>query len=277
MGADTLDNFEELYTPALDAADAVVLMPPLPDVDRIIVQASAVELRQDDLEDLRRALPATFDGLEVQVIALDESDDGGDRVDVIRPGCSISSRLSTNGTIAAIVKHEGQPALLSNWHILRRSRLKRRGRYDIFQPGRIIGTRALRNVVAQIVRVDRGMDCGLALLNNSRPYETNTRITGFELREVRNPKEGDILEKVGARTDVTRGVVTEVRGIHVKLEPLPDSATEISKGGDSGALWYFPGTGAGAVLHTYGEKKGEDYASGRMLSAVQEALGFELF
>lgn len=274
-----ISSFEDAYEGVLAQHEAVAFMAPDVGGARIIVEASADLLHADDLNDLSRALPATFEDTAIEVVSRVDDESAGDRFDTLRPGISVGGRVATTGTIGAFVRHDGQPAILSNWHILRRARIRRRGRYDIFQPGRLFQGTRVRNIVGRVTDWSKGLDCAVATLNDSRGFDTATRLSAFVLTEVRDPKEGDILEKVGARTGLTRGRVVDVKGVNVRIHPLKGKEDEeVSDGGDSGALWYFPDTGCGAVLHTYGEKRNghEEYAAGRLLSAVQRRLGFTL-
>lgn len=238
-------------------------------------------------------IPAMFEGLPVRVLE-DEGDSirgtGGRNTfhSTLRPGISISSRRSTNGTLGAIVfdmRDDGSPCILSNRHVLRGwLRSRRRRTRSIFQPGRLIAGRRRSNIVAHYSRGSAALDAAIARLSGSRPFSRETLETGFVLESYRDPKVGDILEKSGARTGVTRGRVVEVNGSNVTLKPVREgnpNNEEIGDGGDSGANWYYPGTSVGALLHHSGEGRGmtdrrSEFATGSLLSMVVHRLGISL-
>lgn len=205
----------------------------------------------------------------------------------IQPGISISSKYSTNGTLGLIVYdkiNDYHPCILSNWHVLAKRSIIPRLSFSIgspvYQPGKNIsnGIKA-ENIIARLSRYDRLTDSAIARLLvddlNLEQFETNITINS-----VRIPKKGDIVEKSGARTGVTKGHIVDTLGSYVKIKPIdiqnPDNI-EISKGGDSGSIWYDPVTKEGLVLHSHGEPDDNsnpqaEYAGGFSLIKVMETL-----
>lgn len=209
------------------------------------------------------------------------------RFDVIQPGISISSKYSTNGTIGLIVfdNTNNKPCILSNWHVLAKSSWWPRASFrigrPIFQPGKLFQGKRSTNIIAKLTRHDRHTDSAIAeivdrefILNQ---YESNAIITTARL-----PKEGDIVEKSGTRTGITRGRIVGVNGNRIKIKPIEEGNPynqEISDGGDSGCLWYDPDTMEGLVLHNSGEtdnNPNSEFARGYSLVAVMERLNFSL-
>jgi len=218
------------------------------------------------------------------------SNERNKKFETLQPGISISSKYSTNGTLGLIVYdkiNNYQPCILSNWHVLvKRSfvpRISFRIGKPVFQPGKLPqGGRPKRNtIIARLTRYDRITDSAIAKITNRdfilNQFETNTLI-----KTARVPVKGDIVEKSGTRTGVTRGKVVEVKGSIVTIKTIEENNPldlEISAGGDSGCLWYDPITFEGLVLHNSGEtnkRPEEEFAKGTMLVKVLEKLNISL-
>lgn len=218
------------------------------------------------------------------------SNERNKRFEILQPGISISSKYSTNGTLGLIVydkTNNYHPCILSNWHVLaKRSfipRISFRIGKPIFQPGKLPqGGRPKNNtIVAKLTRYDRITDSAIAKITNRdfilNQFETNTLI-----KTARVPIKGDVVEKSGTRTGVTRGKVVEVNGDIVTIKTIEDNNPqdiEISAGGDSGCLWYDPITLEGLVLHNSGEtdnRPEKEFAKGTMLVKVLEKLNISL-
>jgi hypothetical protein len=208
------------------------------------------------------------------------------RFETIQPGISISSKYSTNGTLGLIVfdNTNNKPCILSNWHVLAKNwwpRSSFRIGRPIFQPGKLFQGKLRTNIVARLTRHDRHTDSAIAEIVNREfilsQYESNIIITSARI-----PKEGDIVEKSGTRTGITKGKIVDVNGNRVKIKPIVEgnpNNQEISDGGDSGCLWYDPNTMEGLVLHNSGEtdnNPNSEFAKGYSLIAVMERLNFSL-
>ncbi len=209
---------------------------------------------------------------------------------ILQPGISISSKYSTNGTLGLIVfdkTNNYQPCILSNWHVLaKRSfipRISFRRGSPIFQPGKLPQNGRLNQntIVARLTRYDKITDSAIAKITN-RDFIPNQFETSALIKAARVPVEGDIVEKSGARTGVTRGKVVDIRGSIVTIKPMEDINPlniEISAGGDSGCVWYDPVTFEGLVLHNSGEvnkRPEEEFAKGTMLVTVLKVLNISL-
>lgn len=211
------------------------------------------------------------------------------KYNILQPGISISSNYSTNGTLGLIVfdkRNNKNACILSNWHVLAKSsfllprRSFRLGK-PIFQPGDLKQSKRNSNIVARLTRHDRKTDSAIAEIIN-RDYILNQYESNVHIQSVRMPAEGDIVEKSGARTGITRGKVVQVSGNSVKIQPIEEGNPqnqEISDGGDSGSLWYDPVTMEGLVLHNSGEKNNKpcaEFAKGYALIAIMERLDISL-
>jgi hypothetical protein len=214
-----------------------------------------------------------------------------EKFEIIQPGISISSKYSTNGTLGLIVfdrKNNYKPCILSNWHVLAKRNFIPRLSFPvgspIYQPGKLISKGIKKkNIIARLTRFDRSTDSAIAEIiidkYNLEQFESNVFINS-----VRTPKKGDIVEKSGARTGITRGKIIDVKGFFVKIKPIDIENTaniEISKGGDSGSIWYDPETNEGLVLHNHGEPDNNDnpedeYSGGFSLLQVIENLNVSL-
>lgn len=208
------------------------------------------------------------------------------KFEIIQPGISISSKYSTNGTLGLIVfdNTNNRPCILSNWHVLAKNIFPRTsfriGR-PIYQPGKLFQGKRRTNIIAKLTRHDRHTDSAIAEIVNRQfilnQYESNAIITTARL-----PQEGDIVEKSGTRTGITKGKIVEINGNRVKIKPIEEgnpSNQEISDGGDSGCLWYDPETLEGLVLHNSGETNNNpdsEFAKGYSLIAIMERLNFSL-
>lgn len=214
------------------------------------------------------------------------SSEGGRYHAMLRPGIACGGRGTTNGTLGAIVfdrKNDGAPCILSNWHVLRGARRIGGRTTDIYQPGKLIGGTPSTNIVATYMREAGGnIDAAIATLNASRPFDTKVLLTDVTLTGVRLPQPGDIVEKSGSRTEVTRGKIQRLSGNRAWLVPVDGDrpgSPDISKSGDSGSVWYYPETGEAAVLHTYGDPENaqdREWAGGFLMTAVAEALDISM-
>lgn len=209
------------------------------------------------------------------------------KFEIIQPGISISSKYSTNGTIGLIVfdNTSNKPCILSNWHVLAKSsfipRISFKIGKPIFQPGKLFQGKRSSNIVARLTRFDIATDSAIAEIVSREyilsQYESNVTITNARL-----PLEGDIVEKSGTRTGITKGKIVEVKGNSVKIKPIVEgnpNNQEISDGGDSGSVWYDPNTMEGLVLHNSGETDNtpdSEFAKGYSLLAVMEKLNISL-
>ena len=300
MNEQLIERFFENGIPE-EAKNRVLDILVLPDFsshdDALKIHVIFDELIPDSLTPLAEVIPNVFEGHPIEVFERPSLFEGfrkksmpssGARYhQVLRPGVACGGRGTTNGTLGAIVfdlSNGGAPCVLSNYHVLRGIRgINRRWTTDIFQPGKLIGGTPARNVIAKFNRsAGQNIDAAIATLNTVRPFNPLVYPTNIQFSGVRTPKKGDILEKSGSRTEVTRAQVSDVSVKRVELEPIGGdryNAPEISKSGDSGSVWYYPGSGEAAVLHAYGDEdisRGVEWAAGYVMTEVVKALNISM-
>ncbi|MFE3447086.1 DNA/RNA non-specific endonuclease [Nocardia sp. NPDC059180] len=179
------------------------------------------------------------------------------RRDPVLPGVSIANTKETAGTLGCIVYDatDGTPLVLSNWHVLHGPD----GAIGdvVVQPGPHDDNRTQRNRLGVLKRSHLGVagDCAVATIEDRR-FETG--ILGIDVtpEELGDPELGDTILKSGRTTSVTHGVVRRVDVIvkisygaageqrigcfEIGADPAhPATDDEISRGGDSGAVWMF--------------------------------------
>ncbi len=192
------------------------------------------------------------------------------RYDVVPLGVSIGSRYSTAGTLGAKVIDikSGDEMILSNWHVLAGRPGVNPGA-PILQPGWIDGGTNLENTIAELTRWVLGPhDAAVATLNGARKVTTKT-LEGKSIVDVTEPKLGMRVWKSGRTTGYTEGIIDGIKmrvsipygelGIKridsvFHIVPRPGARkSEISKGGDSGAVWVDDESGKAVGLHFAGE------------------------
>ena len=198
------------------------------------------------------------------------------RLDPVAPGASVGHPSITAGTVGGVVydKRDGTPYVLSNWHVLHGPD----GAIgdDVVQPGPHDDNRVDRNRLGRLVRSHLGIagDCAVATIDGRRIVSTPLELDVVPDR-MADPELGDAVVKSGRTTGVTRGIVRRVDTIvqldyggsvgsrnigcfEIGPDPAhPADADEISRGGDSGALWLFTEAGEPSTvvagLHFGGE------------------------
>ena len=149
------------------------------------------------------------------------------KVDPLVGGISISChRGGFGGTLGAIVYDctDGQPCILTNWHVLAGSH-EREKKGSIIQPGIRHGGLLSRHKVGKVRRcvLDKHIDAGLAELlveeESKRNYSLD--IMGLESIEgVEKPKLGMEVVKSASESGVTKGMID---GISASLKITYDS------------------------------------------------------
>lgn len=246
--------------------------------------------------------PEQFDGFPLDVIEgpyvpsrTPREFKSGDHFPVLVGGISCGRPGEGAGTIGAIVIEEstGAPCILSNWHVLAGTRA--RVSDPILQPGAVDRCGGSTEVIAHLGNsfLDRDGDAALAPLSGDRPWMPSILGAKVAPRGMRDPKIGDVLIKCGRSTGHTAAMVDGVGSYAVdygdarvivdgfKLAPLsePGAVAEISSRGDSGSLWFDPGTGAGVGLHFAGETAPGAPAESALacrLTRVAARLGFRM-
>jgi hypothetical protein len=266
-------------------------------------------VRKKDRAELSPAelFPADVKGIPVDVIEAtyrpqtqsgarleSASESRGLRYDVVPIGVSVGSRYTTAGTLGAKVidVDTGEEMILSNWHVLAGRREAAAG-LAIWQPGWIDGGTREENTIAQLSRWVLGpYDAAVARVNGTRTVESST-VEGKTVDDVTGPRLGMRVWKSGRSTGYTEGLIDgimmsvpmsyELAGTHIlehvfRIVPRPGAAdTEISEGGDSGALWVDEQSGKAVGLHFAGEV-GDDpeYALAHDIRRVLEKLRVRL-
>jgi endonuclease G len=247
--------------------------------------------------------PEELGGIKVDVIEanyipqayykskLESAVDGrDDRYQVVPLGVSIGSRFSTAGTLGAKVidLKSGDEMILSNWHVMA-GRPGARAGTPIWQPGWIDGGTNEDNTIAQLTRWVLGPhDAAVATITGARKVTTKT-LEGRSIVDVTEPRLGMRVWKSGRSTGYTEGLIDGIKmrvslpygdlGVK-KLEsvfhivPRPGAGdVEISRGGDSGAVWVDQASGKAVGLHFAGESANlPEHALAGEIILITEAL-----
>lgn len=189
----------------------------------------------------------------------------GAMVPVLQPGVCVGRHGTpeATGTLGAIVfDRRGRPGILSNWHVLAGG-VEARDGDAIVQPSDLCRDPNQR-IVARLSR----RHCLLGIHGDAAfaPLEPGVAWTleplGTELRlgGARRARLGEVLEKSGSKTAITRGLVDGLGRYFMVLDDervaidgfrlIPQGAGDIiAHGGDSGAVWYDSGACLGVGLH----------------------------
>lgn len=211
------------------------------------------------------------------------------RMDPMRGGASISDEHhAVAGTLGGKVIDEetGAEMILSNWHVLVGDWSTRPGQ-RIYQPGRLDGG-AAADTVALLTRdgMSVGLDGAVATLTGSRPLVNDQRGLG-QVTGIEHAVLGMDVAKSGRTSGVTYGRVTGVEGtarirygyldrIIRKVATIDQvGAGEVSRPGDSGALWLRRETNTAVALHFAGSDTPER-ALGMDIQTVLTALRVRL-
>jgi len=223
------------------------------------------------------------------------------RMDPIVPGASVGHPSITAGTIGGIVydRADGTPYVLSNWHVLHGSEGALGD--DVVQPGPRDDNRTTRNRLGRLVRSHLGVagDCAVASIED-REFDPALLELDVVPEQLGEPELDDTVVKSGRTTGVTHGIVRRVDTIAkidyrgtvgvrnigcFEIGPDPDRpapSDEVSRGGDSGALWLFTDAGhplpVVAGLHFGGEAdtSPDEHALACLPASVFEKLEISL-
>src|SRR5687768_1870727 len=220
---------------------------------------------------------------EYRIVAEAVTGDRKKRLDPIVPGLSVANVKETAGTISCIVYDalDGSPYILSNWHVLHGPNGDIGD--DIVQPGPFDDNRTQLNRLGRLVRSHLGHagDCAIGSIEE-RDFRPEIIEFDVSVEQLGEPELGDKVVKSGRTTGVTHGMVTRIHtiaaidyedgrgeqevgcfeiGIDTEFEPADG---EVSKGGDSGAVWLFTSrtgkpTAIMAGLHFAGESSGDPH------------------
>jgi hypothetical protein len=201
--------------------------------------------------------------------------------DPIQPGISVGCGPAAAGTLGLLARDRatGMDCLLSAAHVLVPGLPDRNvvqpARQDDATPGHGIAT---------LWRYNPQVDAAIAMLDGARPWRADQFETGAHPTQARDPVLGEILEKSGRTTNVTRARVQGIGHFGALrpaflMVPVAGGATRISEGGDSGALWYSPNDGCAVGLHSKGlhtQTDGREAAVASFISEVLDALDVDL-
>ena len=208
----------------------------------------------------RLRFPRSIDGVLVDVIEAVYIDHGGDPTPPagvgIRPGLSVGLGNRPMGTIGAIARDPvaGFDCLVSAAHVLADHAQPGAA---VIQPGREDGGLAPRDVVGALQGINRSCDAAYAVLDGSRLVDRRAALSDVVVAGTRYPSVGDILEKSGRTTKLTRARVDGKGHFYglkwaFRLVPLDGQMDPIADGGDSGSVWYDPHTKEGVGIHCKG-------------------------
>ena len=244
-------------------------------------------------------VPASVLGVETDVLEAryqshsTEAPRPWERHATVRPGISVGNAKAEAGTLGLIVYDDetGAPCVLSAFHVLA-------GPFGavedpITQPARIDQGRPTADTVASLLRFHRPGswgDAAVAKLNGERPFAAEQLGSAVCITELGPPTIGQVLEKCGRTTGVTRGRVEGtgtyyyahapygIGGFRLSADGFDDpDRQDLSAVGDSGAVWYDPSNGVGVGLHCAGETGSDrEFAIASYLSRVMATLQVSL-
>ena len=275
--------------------------------DDIVVRIHVREKIPESILESREVFPKEIDGVPIDIIeaiyrpttAIEYEFERKRRRDTIQPGISISRSNNTAGTFGAVVydNFTDRQCILSNWHVLAGNYEASPGD-DIIQPGSLDGGRLPGDRIGKLERsiLNEDGDAAIAFLDKAydRSVELAQLETGVIVESARGAQHGDILEKSGRTTGVTRGKIDgmgaytlsysvgakTIEGFRIVsvIDGNPNNE-EISSGGDSGSIWYDPVTKEGVGLHFAGEGNPDpkqEHAIACHLPRVLDALNISL-
>ncbi len=228
--------------------------------------------------------PKTINGVPVDVIeAVYESHQHAALVQgqaaTLQPGLSIGRAGDTTGTLGLFVTDDraaGRLGLLSAAHVLFATAGLPGD--SIVQPGVADGGTAAQ-VVARSARTFLASDAALAHDTGARPHDVRVAISGVTLTAPREPRLGEVLEKCGRSTQVTRGIIDGIghfMGVRDSFRLVGLTDDPIVDSGDSGSVWYDPVSGAAIGLHCKGPNvptPSQNFAIASRLTVVTKRLG----
>ncbi|GAB2954383.1 hypothetical protein GCM10027048_19730 [Hymenobacter coalescens] len=252
------------------------------DTSRISILVYVVrKFAQDELEPAQ-TLPTVLEGVPVDVIQSAPMEHAEELRAPLIGGVGISNvNLQGRGTLGLIVvsRADGQLWGLTNWHVVKR----RRGRSNdaIVQPAWKPNNSQYR--IGRLLKWNRKLDCAVFAVEHARGSNVCALLdVPGTVVGMAQPLVGMFVTKSGARTGVTYGFVSGVNGINVRIAPnpaKPAANNEISRPGDSGAVWVTDEAAPLAVaLHWGGDGENSsstEQALARDIAAVAAALEFD--
>lgn len=199
--------------------------------------------RKRSLNELRdyEKIPKSVDNIRIDIIEANpvEDVDPYSKIDKLIGGINISNtRLRGLGTLGGIFYDQttNKPVGITNWHVAKN--LRGRNGDKIVQPG---GTNPSQNSIGTLTSWNRNLDCARIDLTDRaiEAYSKQNHITS-DLKGLISPLVGMSVQKSGARTGLTFGVIQAIFDDDIHIVPNPEKTpenTEISMSGDSGSLW----------------------------------------
>ncbi len=188
----------------------------------------------------------------------------------------VNPKSRTPGTLGFIGQSDdGRLWIVSCYHVLIRPP---RWTGDPLAPGEAIHQPRpgqAGSIIARTVtdRKDSRLDCAAA------PIENGIDVTGDilgvgPLSKAKIPERGMLVVKSGMATGVTKGEIQRVQGNSVRIKPRRGAraGSQLTKPGDSGALWLDEETLAPVAFHRRGNASGAEFALATPIHAVLDAL-----
>ena len=198
----------------------------------------------------------------------------------VQPGLSVGVRNGESGTLGMVATEtiENKPCWVLSDHVL----CPPDGDGVLLQPGPSDAFPDPKLAIGRFMRRHRRIGVALAAIESALYYDECLFETEYPISGIRPPAVGDILTKGGRTTDVTSARVHgagwyEQCDAGFTLVTLDGgSETEVSMGGDSGAIWYDSEMN-GVGMQNWGERDGvpdSEWALASDLPAAAALLGF---
>jgi hypothetical protein len=245
--------------------------------DRLAIRVHVDQKQLEEELAPAERLPDEIDGVPVDVIQSNPAPQLVNRDANQNPligGVTVgNTRATFIGTLGAVVFDGGslQPMGLSNYHVMV---VEPPVKTDtIAQPG----TTNAADVLGNLERWDKQLDCAVCTIGNARPVSTNLADLG-DPTGTSSWLVGEKVVKSGRTTGVTRGVIDGTDGGEFTVVPdpaFPAPMGEISSGGDSGSLWLSSNSFRAMGLHYAGETDpdpAKERAWAKSMNGVAETL-----
>jgi hypothetical protein len=216
----------------------------------------------------RSLIPATIAGIPTDILEgaglpQDERSSAAsptrtDFAQTLVPGISIGVPRGGPGTLGLFVQHSvAGLSILTADHVL--APIGHGDDTRLFQPAPDDAPIEGRDPIARVFQRLPANGVGIARLDTSRPIQNEPLGVSQTIRGVRLPALGEVFEKSGRTTGVTRARVVRFGAFKnckpgIELQPEDGSSTaEITKGGDSGAVWYDPNSFEAVAVQCRGD------------------------
>jgi hypothetical protein len=239
----------------------------------------------------REIVPREIDGIRTDVVErryYSNAGASGAAGRLVQAGRGVGNPKARAGTIGLVVYDGTQPAILSCEHVL--AGPKAAIGDAILLPAVEAGGKIPDDVVASLTRfLPQGSsgDFAIARIEASRAFDTTVLVSGAKISTTAPATLGDVLEKVGSTTGLTRGIVEGIGDYLVQpgnflMTGLQigrlDETRDLSLPGDSGSVWYTRDTHYGVGVHVASgvDDTGHAFAIACKLDTALELLGATL-